>query len=164
MDRDELRHQFVEEFGTIYEQSGGGRMLGRILGHLIVADPPLQSADDLATALGASKGSISQATRLLIQRGMIRRVRKPGERRDYFQARPDAWTESTRRATHDIEHLIRFLERGKVLVEDLPPPAQAPLIESLAFMRFWQQRVSDVFAEWERERESLVNELRNPNP
>ncbi|MBA3470937.1 MAG: hypothetical protein H0T53_14985 [Herpetosiphonaceae bacterium] len=59
--------QFVEKVGLLYEQVGLQRMAGRILGWLLICDPPAQSAADLAAALDASKGSISGITRQLFQ-------------------------------------------------------------------------------------------------
>ena len=56
--------QFVEEVGIVFEQTGLPRMAGRILGWLLIAEPPHQSTEQLINALMASKGSISSMTRL----------------------------------------------------------------------------------------------------
>ena len=76
---------FVEEVGLFFEQTGMPRMAGRILGWLLISDPPHQSTDELAGGLIASKGSISTNTRLLIQIGLIERLSLPGVRHDYFR-------------------------------------------------------------------------------
>lgn len=88
---DAERHAFAEELGQFFEESGLPRMEGRLAGWLIVCSPPQQSADDLATALGASRGAISMATRLLQRSGAIERVTVPGSRRHYYQLRPGFW-------------------------------------------------------------------------
>ena len=41
---------------------------------MLICDPPAQSAGELADVLGASKGSLSTMTRLLIQVGLIERA------------------------------------------------------------------------------------------
>ena len=51
--------QFAEEVGIVFEQTGLPRMAGRILGWLLIAEPPHQSTEQLINALMASKGSIS---------------------------------------------------------------------------------------------------------
>ena len=48
---------FVEEFGRLLEEEGAPRIAGRILGWLLICEPPYQSFNDLVGVLGASKGS-----------------------------------------------------------------------------------------------------------
>jgi DNA-binding transcriptional regulator GbsR (MarR family) len=83
--------QFAEEVGRVFEQFGLSRMAGRILGWLLICDPPRQSSAELGAALGASKGAISMATRVLESYALARRVAVPGERGDFFEMIPDAF-------------------------------------------------------------------------
>lgn len=82
-----LELQFAEDMGHFFESGGLARMAGRVWAMLLVADEPHLSARDLQEALGASAGSISNATRTLLQLGLIERVNVRGERRDYFAPR-----------------------------------------------------------------------------
>ena len=77
---DEERSRYVEEFGLLFGQFGLSRMFGRVLGVLMISDPPERSAEELAEELGASRGSISQTTRSLIQMSLVQRWSRPGER------------------------------------------------------------------------------------
>lgn len=76
--------RFVERIGQILESDGLTRIAGRIFGHLLLAAEP-QSLEDLARALQASKGSISQDTRLLERLGALERVTHAGDRRVFYQ-------------------------------------------------------------------------------
>lgn len=76
--------RFVERIGQILESDGLTRIAGRIFGHLLLSSEP-QSLEDLATALQASRGSISQDTRLLERVGALERVTRPGDRRVFYQ-------------------------------------------------------------------------------
>lgn len=156
---DERRH-FIEDFGTFFEELGGGRMVGRVLGLLMVADPPEQSAEEIATALHASRGSVSQATRVLVQLGMVRRFNRPGERRDSFELRADAFTEATRRRGQEIDRLAAMFARAQDLTRD----RRAHLDETVVFLRFWRQRFDQMFHDWEVERERLLDEQRHSDP
>ncbi|MGI8404943.1 MAG: GbsR/MarR family transcriptional regulator, partial [Thermomicrobiales bacterium] len=138
------RAQFIEEFGITFEGLGSGRMIGRVLGFLMTSDPPAQSAEDIATALKASRGSISQGTRTLIQMGMVRRISIPGERRDYFQIRPYAWTEVTRREGDTIDRMLEMFSNGLRLMDGHSPESRLGLEESVAFMSFWKQRIGAI--------------------
>ena len=46
-DRQDEEQRFVEEVGIVFEQTGLPRMAGRILGWLLISDPPHQSTDQL---------------------------------------------------------------------------------------------------------------------
>ena len=81
---DDARARFVERIGQILEQDGLTRIAGRIFGHLLLTTEP-QSLEDLATALQASRGSISQDTRLLERLGALERVTRAGDRRVFYQ-------------------------------------------------------------------------------
>jgi DNA-binding transcriptional regulator GbsR (MarR family) len=82
-----LELQFAEDMGQFFENGGLARMAGRVWAMLLVANEPHLSAAELQEALGASAGSISSATRGLLDLGLIERVNVRGERRDYFAPR-----------------------------------------------------------------------------
>src|SRR3989440_2387909 len=79
---------FIERMGVALENDGLPRIAGRIFGLLLVSEDA-RSLDDLAAELRVSKGSASTNARLLEQRGLLERVCRSGDRRDYYQARPD---------------------------------------------------------------------------
>lgn len=86
----------LEDVISAMEQSaaeyGFPRSCGRIYGLLYFADEP-QSLDDLAAQSGYAKSTVSDATRVLENVFMIRRVSPPeGGRRAYFVAERDLWT------------------------------------------------------------------------
>ncbi|MFC1903065.1 GbsR/MarR family transcriptional regulator [Chloroflexota bacterium] len=84
-ERQAEERNFVEEVGLVFEQTGLPRMAGRVLGRLLISDPPCQSADELTEALIVSKGAIRTATQHLIQCGLVERIGLPGVRHYYFR-------------------------------------------------------------------------------
>lgn len=132
--------QYVEEVGIVFEQTGLPRMAGRILGWLLIANPPHQSMDELTEVLMASKGSISSMTRMLIQMGLIERVSLPGVRHAYFRLRPDAWQHMVRRGLVEEIRMVRELaERG------------LGLLKEKTVTRTWLEEMRDVYTFLERE-------------
>lgn len=116
--------QFAEDVGRVFEGFGVSRMAGRVLGWLLICDPPRQSSRDLIEALGATKGSISTATRMLEASGLIDRIAVPGRRGDAFELRPEAFYQA-----HDQLGTMRvfreLMERGlAVLGDDHGPRAE----------------------------------------
>lgn len=66
----EQKH-FIEDISLYFEQMGIPRMAGRILGVLLISNPPEQSIDDLCERLQASKSAVSTSARLLSEMGLI---------------------------------------------------------------------------------------------
>jgi predicted transcriptional regulator len=143
------RLAFIEEVGLLLEQRGLPRMAGRLLGALLLADPPEQSADALAATLRASRGSISSATKLLEHIGFIDRVSKPGERRTYYRNKPGAWLEMTRRGLAQLSAYQQLAERGLTLLDSDDPEVRRGLAEMRDFYDFVAREFPAVFARWE---------------
>lgn len=145
--------RYVEDFGLFFEQFGLARMVGRVLGLLLISDPPERSAEELAGALRASRGSISSATRSLVQMGLVQRLSRPGERRDYFRVRPGAWNELMRQEMASITRLRRMAEQGLQILDSADPEARRGLEEMRDFYAYWERELPAVLERWERETE-----------
>jgi len=142
---------YVEEVGFYFEQAGLPRMAGRILGWLLICDPPHQTAADLAAVLRASKGSISTATRQLVTARLIERLALPGERRDYFRVRPDGWAERMRWSIAALTDFRRLTQRGLDLVGDVDPRRRERLEAIDDFYAWLEREWPALFARWEQE-------------
>jgi DNA-binding MarR family transcriptional regulator len=148
---DEERVRYIEEFGLLFGQFGLSRMLGRVLGVLMISDPPERSAEELAEELGASRGSISQTTRSLIQMSLVQRWSRPGERRDYFRIKPGAWHEIMRREMEALGGFRKMAERGLDLIDSEDPAARRSLEEMRDFYAYWEKEMPAVLQRWEKE-------------
>jgi DNA-binding transcriptional regulator GbsR (MarR family) len=152
MDQDRRRMEerhFVEDVGLFFEEMGFPRMAGRILGWLLICEPPEQSAAELAKALQASKGSLSTMTRLLIQVGLVERVGLPGQRRDYFRIRPGAWPQLIRTQMQVMTGLHEVVERGLGLLANLE--RRERLREAHDLYAFLERELPLLFQRWEQE-------------
>ncbi len=156
MDEDRRRleeRHFVEDVGLFFEEMGFPRMAGRILGWLLICEPPEQSAGQLAEALQASKGSLSTMTRLLIQVGLVERVGLPGERRDYFRIKPGAWPQLIRTQMQVMTGLHQVVERGLAIMERESPARKERLLEAHDLYAFLERELPELFRRWESERQ-----------
>lgn len=149
------RTQFVEDVGITFELVGLPRMAGRIFGWLLVSNPPHQSSSALTDALQASKGSISTMTRLLIQIGLIERVSLPGDRRDYFQIKPNAWGQMTEQRLAQITTFRKLAEKGLELLHDEPPILRHRLEEMRSIHAFWEREMPRLWQLWQSEQHPL---------
>jgi len=144
--------RFVEDMALIYEGYGMSRMAGRILTWLLICDPPYQSSGELVEALRASKGSISTATRFLIQFKLIERIAMSGKRGDYFRVRPEMWTELLKAKEAGISIMRKMAERGLKLIEDESPKTKERLQEFHDLYGFFEKEFPAMLKRWEQQR------------
>ncbi|WP_019587822.1 GbsR/MarR family transcriptional regulator [Deinococcus apachensis] len=150
------RAQYVEEVGVFFEGQGLPRMAGRVLGFLMTAEPPLQPTGALIDALSASKGAISLTTRMLVDLGLIERVGVPGDRRDHYRVRADAWVRLLARNAVMASAMRELAERGLAVTPDTPA-ACTQLEEMRDLFAFIEREYPALLERWQREREEPRN-------
>src|SRR5215831_14972185 len=97
VDRAELLG-WVERVATFFaEHYGLPPITGRIIGWLMVCDPPEQSPAQIAEAIGASRASLTTNMRLLIASGLVHRLTRAGGRTAYYRIDDDMWEKVIRR-------------------------------------------------------------------
>lgn len=128
MDADASR--FVEMVGRLWESWGQPRTAGRMLGWLMICDPPEQSSADLGEALDASAGSVSTTTRQLMQIGLVDRVTFPGDRASYFRLHEHAWIQVMQARLEGI----RGLHELALAAKPLTPRHRADRVTDLRFI------------------------------
>jgi hypothetical protein len=111
---------FVEAMGHFMGAYGMTPMAGRLWAWLLICDPPERTAADLASELKASRGAISGAAASLTSAGMIRRVGRRGERREYFSAPPGTFDALLRSSGGIYGRLLAIITEGLAAVGDRP--------------------------------------------
>jgi len=125
LSHDPVRSDFIEKTGLTAQADGLPRIAGRVFGMLIY-DGDVVSFGDLATKLQVSRASISTSIRILEERGLVKRLTKPGERGDFFQLAPNPYAtmlegiqKRNRAIQRDIAETIQSLPEGAGAVERL---------------------------------------------
>jgi DNA-binding transcriptional regulator GbsR (MarR family) len=143
---------FVEEMGQFLAGLGMTPMAGRMWGWLLICEPEEQTAADIAEALGASRGAISGTARILANAGLVRRMTRRGDRREYFSAPPEALDSMLGSAAALYRQMRQIAERGLVATADRPPEVRARLQEFHDVMGFVEQEVPQVISRFLSER------------
>lgn len=138
--------EFVERVGRQFEADGVPRIGGRLYGFLLLQDEP-RSLDELAQALRVSKASISTNARLLVQRGLMERVTRPGDRRDFYAPATDlaGVLELRLRRVREMTELLSF---GAGAVPDDRPAAADRLHRMARFNAEAADRLQDLMESW----------------
>lgn len=131
MENTDKKQQFVEECGLYFEGIGLTRIAGRVIGWLLICEPPYQQQSELVEALGASKSSISVALKDLTTLYLVERFSLPGDRRTFYRTSKDMWSRSFRARMNQVTELKELSERGLEALEDDSPERR----QRLEFMR-----------------------------
>jgi DNA-binding transcriptional regulator GbsR (MarR family) len=89
----QLRHvqdTFIRRWGEMGQTWGINRTMAEIHALLYITAQPL-CTDDVMARLNISRGNASMSLRALCDWGIIRRLHKRGERREYFESLSDVW-------------------------------------------------------------------------
>lgn len=148
---------FIEDIGLFFEQMGMPRMAGRILGALLISDPPAQSITELSEKLKASKSAISIMARLLVEDGLIERVASPVPRRDFYRFKQGGWIIYMRQWLGLMSELHKITERGMVLMNDKPPDLQQRLQEAHDLFSFVEQEFPGLLEDLVQQRRKKGN-------
>ncbi len=131
----------------------------------VVVDPPYDDNvqySELAEVLQASKGSISTMTRMLIQIGLIERISLPGDRRDYFQIKPNAWSQMTKQRLAQITAFRELAEKGLDLLKNASPHQQQRLQEMRDIHAFLEREMPRLDERWEIEQKQRLRQELHP--
>lgn len=125
---------YVEMVGRWWEAVAGSRSGGRILGWLMICDPPHQSSAQVIEALDLSAGSVSNQLRFLEGLGLIERVTFPGDRSSYFQMREHAWVDVMLQKQAGTESLLALAEAAAEVMPAKRPDRVLELAQVARFM------------------------------
>jgi DNA-binding transcriptional regulator GbsR (MarR family) len=114
----EAQERFIEAWGALGSAWGISRSMAQVHALLLLANSPL-TAQDVMQALHISQGNANMNLRALIDWGLVEKVSKQGERKDYFVAEKDMW-EITRRIVRErrkreLEPIFRVLDQLKAV-------------------------------------------------
>jgi DNA-binding transcriptional regulator GbsR (MarR family) len=126
-----LLHEVADAVGALMEFWGFKRVMGRVWATLYLGDEPLAAAE-LCERLEISTGAASMTLSELEHWGVVRRSRKPGDRREYFEAETDVWKMVSRvlreRELKQVERALEVFERARQELALRMPPGEQPRV------------------------------------
>ena len=140
--------RLVERFGILADRAGMSRIAGRILGLLIQYRGDL-SLDEIAQRLAVSRASVSTEARRLLEAGVVERVGRLGDRKDYYQMSPWYFLHDMEHHLASMQELTRLLDEARR--ENTDPVVEARLAHSLRAHSELTEAVSRTIARWRDE-------------
>ncbi len=130
----QIEQRFIELWGDMSSWWGVNRTMAEMHGLLYITGQAL-AADEIQERLAISRGNVSMNIRTLVEWGLVRRVRKRGERKDYFESLTDVWEMFTvlaaQRKRREIDPIIKGLTeaRGALAEAAAAHTRQSPLAD-----------------------------------
>jgi DNA-binding transcriptional regulator GbsR (MarR family) len=122
--------QFVDRWSAILALEGLPPVAGRLWAWLLVCEPEDQTVEEIAEAIGASRGAISGAVRMLEPSGLIVRSKRRGDRREYWRTSPDAMVHSLEAKERQTRPSLHALDTVITALSDRPEASLARLRET----------------------------------
>src|SRR5947208_15723896 len=139
-----VEDEFVELWNNMGSLWGISPTMARIHGLLYITGAAL-SMDAIMDRLAISRGNVSMNLSKLVEWGLVRRVHKRGDRKEYYESLSDVWEMFTlvasQRKRREIDPILNTLRRCR---EALSPEVLGPLAEREEAQRRYQ-RVSDLW-------------------
>jgi DNA-binding transcriptional regulator GbsR (MarR family) len=146
---------FIERMGLALEADGLPRIAGRIFGLLLISEDA-RSLDDLAAELRVSKGSVSTDARLLEQRGLLERVCRPADRRDYYSVPPDLFIHTMAQRLARWQRFHEAIGAARTSLPIRSPEVRERLEEHEQAYTFMSQVIREALTRWQASRDAQL--------
>ena len=120
MELNEAQQKFISAWGAIGTQWGINRTMAQIHALLLISEKSL-SAEDIMSDLNISRGNVNMNVRELMSWGIVHKVLKFGERKEFFTAEKDIYKtaiqilkERRKKELVPILNLLRELESQNI--------------------------------------------------
>src|SRR5437588_30983 len=143
---EEVEDRFVDLWDTMSSLWGISPTMARIHGLLYITGAA-RSMDDIMARLAISRGNVSMNVSKLVEWGLVHRVHKRGDRRDYYESLSDVWEMFTlvaaQRKRREIDPILNTLRQCR---EHLSPSASLGAGAEDPRVEERRRRVNDLLA------------------
>ena len=148
----------VEAIAQYYVASGVPLIAGRVIGWLLVCDPPEQAAAEHCAhtpqrcgGVEASRSSLSTNLKLLIGYRLVKKVSLRGQRGARYRIDGDLWVDAIQAEFARLDRFRVLARRGMTLLR--PDSPRAERLRSIDDFYGWlDDEMQPVFDRWRRDR------------
>ncbi len=114
------RDLFIQRWGQMSNAWGISRTMAEVHALLYLSEQPL-STDDIMEQLQISRGNASMTIRSLVDWGLIQRIHRRGDRKEYFATQTDVWQMfeniSRQRKRREIEPVVETIHTCRQMLD-----------------------------------------------
>ena len=139
---------FTDRVASLYAREYGfPPVAGRLLGYLLICQPPQRTIAELSEELRASRTAITAAASLLERYHAVRRTRSAGQRSDHVGLDPQA-LDPTGFAAESYQAQAALARQALDLLTDGESGRRAMITEAAEFYEFLAERMPALLADW----------------
>jgi len=146
--------EYAEHVGRYWSDRGGNRAQGKLIGWLLISDPPHQSSKQLQEALHMSAGTISSNIRVLEQIGLVERVTFPRDRASYYRMATDGWEYLLDEKRIGMAGLRKIVDEGHGVLSDAPPEQHRRMERLAELLDFMDVEMAALARRWHARKET----------
>ncbi|HEY7973716.1 MAG TPA: hypothetical protein VID72_00100 [Ktedonobacterales bacterium] len=147
------QREYIESLGVFFAHFGLPRLVGRLLGLLMLSDRPL-TLDDMAQALLVSRASVSTNIRIALHNEYVVRVGIAGDRRDFYRFSDEVWERRTQLITQASSGSRVMAERGLATLGPGDVLARERLEEMREYCDFSIEEAHNMVARWRKHKQA----------
>ncbi|MEZ4747748.1 MAG: MarR family transcriptional regulator [Calditrichia bacterium] len=155
---EKVKEEMLQDFAEAYRSFGLSKLMGRVVALLIYSNQPL-SLDDIAQNLEMSKGPISQITRRLSDRNLIRKIWVPGDRKDYYEMTAELFENAFKNNFSLIQNNTKIARQLREKVEQTNDESlnvlKNRLVEMENFYQLMEKHFQNFLDEWVEKRSEI---------
>lgn len=140
----EAQDRFIASWGRMGSAWGISRTMAEVHALLYVTGEPMNT-DEIMDRLAISRGNVSMSVRALLDWGVIQRVHKRGDRKDYFHAEQDVWAMLRAIARERIKREVDPLLQSLAEIRELTPETTKATPEDIAGLNQRLDAVQECF-------------------
>ena len=129
----DAQDMFIRRWGEMGQTWGINRTMAEIHALLYITALPL-CTDDVMDRLNISRGNASMSLRALCDWGIIRRLHRRGERREYFESLSDVWEIfsiiAAERKRREMDPVLETIKQCQRMLEETEPGRPAVRYQS----------------------------------
>lgn len=125
-------------------------MESRVFALLLLSDPPELDFYEIQEFLSASKSTISNALKRLMNEGRVNYMTKPGDRRRYFRVSPVKWLETIKEQFAAVAPFVETMREVSEIRKDMETPELNEKLKTIQhFFEFLGEEFPRMMEKWE---------------
>jgi DNA-binding transcriptional regulator GbsR (MarR family) len=142
------KQDFIQTWGSMGSEWGINRTMAQIHALLLISPQPL-TADQVMEELKTSRGNTNINLRELVDWGLLKRIHKPGDRKEYFEALKDIHKVAIlilkERRKRELEPLLGALKTYKGVSLDKNAPDEKAFADTVGEIEKFTTKVDKLF-------------------
>jgi DNA-binding transcriptional regulator GbsR (MarR family) len=162
----EERAHYIQKIGVTFEKMGLPPLPGRIIGLLLVSEPPHLTFEEIISELQVSKSAVSNALKYLEMSSIVEYITFTGGRKRYFRLSTQKWSKFLERDRENISSFYKILlDVIKMRSNDFPEFNQS-LINMCKFYEMLEEYYPMLIQKWHEiiNEPNAQNKIQSSNP